>query len=200
MAASAELTNEEVLARHRASFMEKIAELQERQGKGSKFLNMTEQEAQIQRLVTLEERRAKPTFEDMNLIKRRAVLNIESHGQVLFDVISHEFPNVLPVIVSSSDGMFKLATKDGYLNSFYARNQFETLPTKHLMISDVNTGETRALRTAANAQSTGGGQGFSKCGCNKACQNNSCKCMKNKVFCNSRCHGKAANPKCLNHD
>ena len=108
MAASAELTNEEVLARHRASFMEKIAELQERQGKGNKLLNMTEQEAQIQRLVTLEERRAKPTFEDMNLIKRRAVLNIESHGQVLqklvkvgtnlryvpveemFDVISHE--------------------------------------------------------------------------------------------------------------
>lgn len=111
-----------------------------------------------------------------------------------------EFPNVLAVIVSSSDGMFKLATKDGYLNSFYARNQFETLPTKHLMVSDVNTGETRALRTAANAQSTGGGQGFSKCGCNKACQNNSCKCIKNKVFCNSRCHGKASNPRCLNHD
>ena len=109
MAASAEnLTNEEVLARHRASFMEKIAELQERQGKGSKFLNIVEQERQIQRLVALEEKQAKPTFEDMNLIKRRAVLNIESHGQVLqklvkvgtnlryvpveemFDVISHE--------------------------------------------------------------------------------------------------------------
>lgn len=111
-----------------------------------------------------------------------------------------EFPNVLAVVVSSSDGMFKLATKDGYLNSFYARNQFETLPTKYLILGDVNTGETRALRTAANLQSTGGGQGFAKCGCNKACQNNSCKCLKNKVFCNSRCHGKAANPRCLNHD
>lgn len=111
-----------------------------------------------------------------------------------------EFPNVLAVIVSSSDGMYKLATKQGYLNSFYARNQFETLPTKYLMVADVNTGETRALRTAANEQSNGGGQGFSKCGCNKACQNDSCKCLKNKVFCNSRCHGKAANPRCLNHD
>ena len=111
-----------------------------------------------------------------------------------------EFPNVLAVIVSSSDGLYKLATKQGYLNSFYARNQFETLPTKYLMVADVNTGETRALRTAANEQSNGGGQGFSKCGCNKACQNNSCKCLKNKVFCNSRCHGKAANPRCLNHD
>ena len=82
MAASTEnLTNEEVLARHRASFMEKIAELQERQGKGSKFLNIEGQEMQIQRLVALEERQAKPTFGDM--IKRRAMLNVESHGQAL---------------------------------------------------------------------------------------------------------------------
>lgn len=107
-ASSLSLTDVEVLERHRASFMEKIAELQERQGKGSKFLNIREQETQIQRLVLLEEKRAKPTFEDMNLIKRRAVLNIESNGQVLqklvkvgtnlryvpveemFDVIVHE--------------------------------------------------------------------------------------------------------------
>ena len=111
-----------------------------------------------------------------------------------------EFPNVLAVVVSTSEGMFKLATKDGYLNSHYARNQFETLPTKHLLLSDVNTGETRALRTAANAQSTGGGQGFTRCGCNKACQTNACKCIKTKLMCNSRCHGRNSNPKCLNHD
>ena len=36
---------------------------------------------QIQRLVALDERQAKPTFGDM--IKRRAMLNIESHGQAL---------------------------------------------------------------------------------------------------------------------
>ena len=91
-----------------SDFLSKIAELQERQGKGSKFLNIEGQEMQIQRLVALEERQAKPTFEDMNLIKRRAMLNIESHGQALqklvkvgtnlryvpveemFDVISYE--------------------------------------------------------------------------------------------------------------
>ena len=68
-----------------SDFLSKIAELQERQGKGSKFLNIEGQEMQIQRLVALEERQAKPTFEDMNLIKRRAMLllNIESHGQAL---------------------------------------------------------------------------------------------------------------------
>ena len=111
-----------------------------------------------------------------------------------------EFPNVLAVVVSISEGMFKLATKDGYLNQHYARNQFETLTTKHLLLSDVNTNETRALRTAANAQSTGGGQGFTRCGCNKACQTNACKCIKSKMVCNSRCHGRSSNPKCLNHD
>ena len=63
-----------------SDFLSKIAELQERQGKGSKILNIEGQEMQIQRLVALEERQAKPTFEDMNLIKRRAMLNIESHG------------------------------------------------------------------------------------------------------------------------
>ena len=50
-----------------SDFLSKIAELQERQGKGS-FLNIEGQEMQIQRLVALEERQAKPTFGDM--IKR----------------------------------------------------------------------------------------------------------------------------------
>ena len=111
-----------------------------------------------------------------------------------------EFPNVLAVVVSTSEEMFKLATKDGYLNSHYARNQFETLTTKHLLLSDVNTSETRALRTAANAQSTGGGQGFTRCGCNKACQTNACKCIVTKLMCNSRCHGPNSNPRCFSHD
>ena len=66
--------------------------------------------------------------------------------------------------------------------------------------SDVNTNQTRAFWTATNAQSTGGGQGFTRCGCNKACQTNACKCNKSKIVCNSRCHGRSSNPKCLNHD
>ena len=69
MAASTEnLANEMVLARHPASFMEKIAELQERQGKGSKFLKIEGQEMQIQRLVALEERQAYCTPEPLPLL------------------------------------------------------------------------------------------------------------------------------------
>ena len=42
------------------------------------------------------------------------------------------------------------------------------------------------------------GQGFTRCGCNKACQTNACKCIKSYMVCNSRCHGRSSNPKCLN--
>ena len=62
--------------------MEKMAELQVNQGKGSKFLNKQEQEAQIETLVALQEKRKKLTIQDMNLVRKRAVLNIEAQGEV----------------------------------------------------------------------------------------------------------------------
>ena len=55
-----------------------------------------------------------------------------------------------------------------------------------------------ALRTAANKQAQGAGQGFIKCGCMKTCQANNCKCKKAKQVCNSRCH--KASKMCLNHE
>ena len=94
-----------------------------------------------------------------------------------------EFPNVLAVVTEvTTEGMFKLATKVGFLNCHYSRNQFEPLPTKHLLLSEVDTSQSRALRTAANSQSQGGGQGFTRCGCSTSCQANNCKCFKTKVF------------------
>ena len=111
-----------------------------------------------------------------------------------------EFPNILAVIMEiTDDGMFKLGTREGMLNSYYARNQFEVLPHAHLHTEEVDQSQSCALRSAANEQSQGGGQGFIKCGCTKNCQANNCKCFKNGVLCNSRCHGKVTNRKCLNH-
>ena len=90
----------------------------------------------------------------------------------------------------TSETMFKLGTKEGVFKSYYARNQFEVLPHKHLTLEEVDQLQERALRTAANQQSQGGGQGFTKCGCQKSCQANNCKCFKAQVLCNSRCHSK----------
>jgi len=112
-----------------------------------------------------------------------------------------EFPNVLALVTEvTPEGMFKLATKEGYLNSHYSRNQFEPLPSKHLLLSEVDTSKSRPLRTAAHDQSQGGGQGFTKCGCTTSCNANNCKCFKSNAICNSRCHGRAPNVKCLNHN
>ena len=85
----------------------------------------------------------------------------------------------------------------GVLNGVYSRNQFEPLPNPLLSLSDVGV-DTIPLRTAANKQSQGGGQGFVKCGCIKTCQANNCKCKKSNQFCNSSCH-KGSNC-CLNHE
>ena len=79
--------------------------------------------------------------------------------------------------------MFKLGTKEGILKSHYARNQFEVLPSKHLSLEQVDKSQERPLRTAANAQSQGGGQGFTKCGCQKSCQGNNNICYKGNVIC-----------------
>ena len=79
----------------------------------------------------------------------------------------------------------------------YSRNQFEPLPEPLLTIEDLNLEDEIALRTAANKQSTGGGQGFVRCGCTRTCQGKNCRCKKNNQVCNSRCH--KASKSCLNH-
>ena len=45
-----------------------------------------------------------------------------------------------------------------------------------------------SLRSAATSSSVGTGQGFFRCHCTKHCATNICKCKKNKVLCNSKCH------------
>ena len=50
--------------------------------------------------------------------------------------------------------------------------------------------EKTSLREAVILGSQSGGQGYVKCNCSgaKKCQNNRCKCFKEKLKCNSRCH------------
>ena len=75
--------------------------------------------------------------------------------------------------------MYKLGTPMGILIGVYSRNQFEPLPEPVLSIYDVNLDSEIPLRTAANKQSQGGGQGFIKCNCIRTCHANNCKCKKN---------------------
>ena len=99
-----------------------------------------------------------------------------------------EFPNVYAVVLSVNEsGMYKLGTQQGELKGVYSRNQFEPLPTPLLSENMVNRDEEIPLRTAANKQAQGAGQGFIKCGCTKTCMANNCKCKGSAQVCNSRC-------------
>ena len=90
------------------------------------------------------------------------------------------FPNVHAVVLDIKEaGMYKLGTTQGVLLGVYSRNQFEPLPEPLLSINHVNKDTEIPLRTAANKQSQGGGQGFIRCGCSRTCQANNCKCEKN---------------------
>ena len=87
----------------------------------------------------------------------------------------YEFPNVHAVVLEVEDGgLYRLGTRNGELKGYYSRNQFEPLPAPLMSQNDVPKNSSIPLRTAANEQSQGGGQGFVKCGCLKSCLANNC--------------------------
>jgi len=101
-----------------------------------------------------------------------------------------EFRNVKGVVVSVEEsGMYKLGTKHGLLNQLYSRNQFMPCINKFMSVEEVPKNENITLREVARKDSIGTWQGFFKCNCTKMCENSHCKCVQNKVKCNSRCHG-----------
>ena len=100
------------------------------------------------------------------------------------------YPRNLPgVIVDVDDNeQYTIACPSGVLKGKYSRNQFDVCP--QMMLDDVNRECTVSLRSAVSKESSTGGQGFVKwnCGGTKKCQTKRCKCLKNNILCNSRCH------------
>ncbi|KAG1685702.1 KRAB-A domain-containing protein 2 [Nymphon striatum] len=99
--------------------------------------------------------------------------------------------NIIGVIVEVSDSeQYFIACPAGVLNGKYSRNQFDLCPQKFLTLSDIKTDITVSLRSAVGIESQSGGQGFVKCNCSgtSRCKTNRCKCFKNNLKCNSRCH------------
>jgi Fe-S-cluster formation regulator IscX/YfhJ len=207
----------------KTKFNEKVLEAQAKKGKNSRMLTREHYLSTVERLKQLENPSEARSLTDYNLMRRFALLRVESGGNIveklvrpgtnarfvpfeeLFDVIHEvdrgrcEFPNVHAVVLEVNEaGMYKLGTKQGLIKGVYSRNQFDPLPERLLLVSDVNQETEVALRSAANKQSQGGGQGFVKCGCIKTCQANNCKCRKNNQYCNSRCH--KGSKCCLNHE
>ena len=94
-------------------------------------------------------------------------------------------------------GLFTLGTKVGTLKTQFSRNQLELLTQKCLTTDDVPQNVEIGVREAACLHSNTGGQGFFKCQCQTKCQSKRCKCNREGVKCNSRCH---KNRSWQNHD
>ncbi|XP_023212590.1 KRAB-A domain-containing protein 2-like, partial [Centruroides sculpturatus] len=87
--------------------------------------------------------------------------------------------NVIGVVLEiNNDGLYKIGTKHGILQTLYCRTEFDICTQKFLQESDVNQDVQISLRTAATKHSVGTGQGFIRCTCTKNCATNRCQCKK----------------------
>ena len=94
------------------------------------------------------------------------------------------------VIEKSEDGFYKLGTREGIINSLYACFQFALSHKQFVQLDEVPiTSATILLQSVASSQATGNGQGFVRCHCMQKSLNKHCLCVKNRIKCNSKCHG-----------
>jgi hypothetical protein len=99
--------------------------------------------------------------------------------------------NLLGIILDRDENdLYRIAVRAGILKGKYARNQFDLCAQKLLLENDVKNDVEVSLRCAVQAESNCGGQGYVKCNCAgpNRCHSNRCKCFKNRMKCNSRCH------------
>ena len=99
--------------------------------------------------------------------------------------------NLLGIILDRDENdLYRIAVRAGILKGKYARNQFDLCVQRLLFENDVKNNVEVSLRCAVQAESNCGGQGYVKCNCvgSNRCQSKRCKCFKNKMKCNSRCH------------
>jgi hypothetical protein len=75
-----------------------------------------------------------------------------------------------------------IVTRYGRHNGMFGANE------DLILQEELNCETSISVREAASQQSLSGGQGFLKCSCKSKCSRNRCKCKKNGVQCNSRCH------------
>ena len=98
-----------------------------------------------------------------------------------------DLPNILAVVIKEDTGFYTLGTRAGTLKSKYTCIEFEVCRSFLLQIEDVPD-KTVSLRKAVAELSSGGGQGYLRCDCTTLCRTARCKCKRESLLCNSRCH------------
>ena len=93
--------------------------------------------------------------------------------------------NVTARVVEIDDnGILTLGT----LNGKQTRGEGTPCGESFFSAESVLNTKTLPLRELARLESNGTGQGFWKCSCKKSCKTGRCKCKRNNVLCNSKCH------------
>ena len=105
--------------------------------------------------------------------------------------------NILGVIMEAdlSEDLYRIGTKNGILNSWYARNQLSTCLEGTANIADVPSVNI-SLRKCAGKASLFRGQGYRKCNCKTSGQSNLCSCRKSNKLSNSKCQNSLS---CVNN-
>ena len=89
--------------------------------------------------------------------------------------------------VNLTKDLHRIGTKDGILNSWYARNQFRTCTEGTVNIADVPSVNI-SIRECAGKASLFSGQGYRRCNCKTSFRSNLSSCRKSNKLCNSKCH------------
>jgi hypothetical protein len=116
--------------------------------------------------------------------------------------------NITAVVVEISKyGSYKVACKQGVIKNWYEYHRLSRVSELQNnraiyglddMFEYWMGAAKLSEREAAKRMSIVGGQGVTSCGCRGRCVTKSCTCVKDVVFCNSRCH--KGNTKCENCD
>ncbi|CAI6377230.1 unnamed protein product [Macrosiphum euphorbiae] len=105
--------------------------------------------------------------------------------------------NLLAVIISCEDNMYKLCTEYGVLKIKYTRAQISPCKEKFLELDEAMKkikDREITLREAAG-HGIAGHQGFNRCNCKTGCGTKKCACNAAEMLCSSKCHG---NQNCTN--
>ncbi|XP_063411146.1 KRAB-A domain-containing protein 2-like [Mytilus trossulus] len=96
--------------------------------------------------------------------------------------------NIQGVVVEVGHFGYRVGTIAGNLSGVLSRNQLESISDSSLSVTQIPDLQL-SLREAVKKNSKTGGQGYLSCKCKGGCNNSKCKCKKQNVLCNSRCHG-----------
>ena len=144
----------------------------------------------------------------MTQMNKKLIKNVAVNDLVLLSVPDVDRgpldpSNLLCYVIEEKHTLFRLGSRAGILDKFFAFNAFEkTNLTTDFLISDIPKKKDKngvigsehvviGVREAISLLSVGNGQGFLKCSCQSMCATNRCSCKKAKITCSSKCHGRA---------